>query len=1103
MKILPNGAGGARKRRASAFGALACALASQALRPAFAAGALAPARAAEGLAGGRGPGSARGHEVRAAWEFREGLLGWSAAGTTPLEVRDGLLRFSAASSDPILFGPEIRAETSPLDSIEIRVRAGVAGRWELFWRHGREGPFEGYSQALAAGFDVPRSDEVRAVRVRPFWHGRGPILSVRIDPPPGDGEFALESVRILGPGAPRAESAAVQAMPSPEAFSIDPPGTSAESPAGVEVVFPDRDVRFASPRIAIDADARKFLAIEAEVLDPTAGTVEAALEFAAWDGPGVGRRGFRLRGGARARCVLSLEGDPAWRGTISAVLIGLRSPARARIAFRSIEALDRSRAFREARGEDARALDARGEEALLAPATGLEFQTLRLSEGLRRAVSEPRIDIAKDAPPPARAVASDYTVAMWYFAAWEPEYVQDGWKHVAERAPWRLPLLYDSSDPEMEFSGIRYYRASSPRAIDWHVHWMREHAVNLILWDWYPRADGAGEFDPSFYGNRALEVGFLGKASLGGPPVSTNRFEREIDFAVMWTNHRPFHRVGRGIERYLADHFFSQPNYHRLDGKPLLVVWDPRLLVEEAGSEAGARDVLEKVRAAARERGHPDVWIAGILDPGAARLARAIGLDGAAGYHYASSGGFSAETRRLGERSVEDRIEDYASQTIPGHARMWSEMVRAFGRDYLLATTPMQNWEPALRPVNFVQRGSSPDAYREMLRRARAFVEARGLRRFVTIEAWNEWLEGSYVEPSAAWGTAWLEAIRDAFAPSLSAALPRAEAEAPPLWTAAWITDTQTTDCERIAALISHVAASRPSLVLHTGDTRFEWANRCAWHEVLELVRIGDPPLEFHLAPGNHDLANGVLKAHLRKAASRGSYLLDTGEVAPGLGYYHDRVTEEASGPAWPVWNPEVAAHPAWQPGASKEPADFRHPNPPYRYAFQRGGVRFIVCDPYPTEELRAWVRATISSADGSSASILLQHKHEVDEIAPYFEGLEGRHNVRLVLTGDHHQYAFEERKGVTFVTGAGMAQGPEGENDAFTLRVYSDRLELDRHAIPEGQPREAIRTERAIWSCPGRFSAYERPEAAGSPDPAPGLPQPAPGHRPGHASSG
>lgn len=83
--------------------------------------------------------------------------------------------------------------------------------------------------------------------------------------------------------------------------------------------------------------------------------------------------------------------------------------------------------------------------------------------------------------------------------------------------------------------------------------------------------------------------------------------------------------------------------------------------------------------------------------------------------------------------------------------------------------------------------------------------------------------------------------------------------------------------------------------------------------------------------------------------------------------------------------------------------------------------------------------------------SILLQHRHEVDRLAPYFQGLQGKHNVRLVLTGDHHNFLREERHGVTFITAAGLAKGPGGENDAMTLWVYRDRLRLDRFVIPGG----------------------------------------------------
>ena len=311
---------------------------------------------------------------------------------------------------------------------------------------------------------------------------------------------------------------------------------------------------------------------------------------------------------------------------------------------------------------------------------------------------------------------------------------------------------------------------------------------------------------------------------------------------------------------------------------------------------------------------------------------------------------------------------------------------------------------------------------------------------------------------------------------------PARAAEEAPLWSAAWITDTQTPDCEWIATLLARAGADKPRILIHTGDARFEWANRCAWRHVLTVLTAETGPVEFHLAPGNHDLENGVLEGHLRRAASLGIYRLDTGRRAAGLGYYHDRVTEEVSGPLWPVWNPEVAAHAAWQSGASKKPANHMHPEIPYRYAFKRGGVRFIVCDSYVTDEGRDWVRDLIVKPDDSSISILLQHKHEVDQLSRYFEGLEGRHNVKLVLSGDHHLFCREERGGVTFITGAGIARGAEGENDAMALWVYPDRLRLDRYVIPPGRPLPAVKVEEGIWSVKGKFTAYVPPEHPSAP---------------------
>lgn len=306
--------------------------------------------------------------------------------------------------------------------------------------------------------------------------------------------------------------------------------------------------------------------------------------------------------------------------------------------------------------------------------------------------------------------------------------------------------------------------------------------------------------------------------------------------------------------------------------------------------------------------------------------------------------------------------------------------------------------------------------------------------------------------------------------PAVFSGLVRAEAEAP-LWNIAWITDTQTPQCEWITAMIEPVKANKPSMVIHTGDLRFEWANRCAWKDVLDLMRIATPPLELHVAPGNHDdEAEQVLKTFIARAAVQGIYPLATDEKRLDEKGREKMVVREVSGPEYPVWNPEILNEPNWQPGKK----------PTYRYIFRRGNIRFIVCDVYYSLETQNWLRDLITRPDDSSISIVLQHEHIIDgRNENYFKGLEGKHNVKLMLTGHDHYYKLEQRHGVTFITGAGMAEGQYRDSDAMTLWVYRDHLRMDRYVIPAGTPRQAVRGPETIWTCKGNFTEYQRPAPA------------------------
>jgi len=76
-------------------------------------------------------------------------------------------------------------------------------------------------------------------------------------------------------------------------------------------------------------------------------------------------------------------------------------------------------------------------------------------------------------------------------ATWEPEYNWDGWQQVAERALWRIPLLYDSADAAERFNGIQFYRSSNlRRRSDWRHDARADGGTRYRRHDGLQRADG-------------------------------------------------------------------------------------------------------------------------------------------------------------------------------------------------------------------------------------------------------------------------------------------------------------------------------------------------------------------------------------------------------------------------------------------------------------------------------------------------------------------------------------------------------------------------------------------------------------------------------------
>ena len=153
---------------------------------------------------------------------------------------------------------------------------------------------------------------------------------------------------------------------------------------------------------------------------------------------------------------------------------------------------------------------------------------------------------------------------------------------------------------------------ADPEVMEKQIEEATRHGVNVFIYDWY-------WYDRRPFLEQCLDEGFLGASN-----------NESMQFYVMWANHdagytwdvrlsdlifragdstvwsgqvdrREFETVAhRIIEKY-----FSRPNYYRINGKPLFMIYDVDNLVKGLGGIENTRDALNWFRGEAVKAGHP------------------------------------------------------------------------------------------------------------------------------------------------------------------------------------------------------------------------------------------------------------------------------------------------------------------------------------------------------------------------------------------------------------------------------------------------------------------------------------------------------------------
>lgn len=332
---------------------------------------------------------------------------------------------------------------------------------------------------------------------------------------------------------------------------------------------------------------------------------------------------------------------------------------------------------------------------------------------------------AYKAPAVDPAQSKTYQVGCYYFPGWK---YADQWMPL-QKAGYPKPLL-------------GYYREGAPEVADWHLKWAAEHGITFFIYDWYCQNGG-----------RSLE-----HALLDGYLKAANR--KYVKFCLLWANHNA---PGTNSEKDLLDtcdywikNLFNRPEYFKVDGKPMIVFFFSYNIRKDLGGSVAVKQALDKMRKQAKAAGLPGIYFVVSQDFSAdnAKTFKDEGWDAATTYNYPGAGAKDG-----------DNAPSYESM-VTGYEEIWKDIDAKFQIPYMVPTCPGWDIRPWQGKDGLHRTGQSPALFEDMCKRAKSFIDERPASRTPRImitEAWNEFGEGAYIEPTEATGFGYLDAIRNVF----------------------------------------------------------------------------------------------------------------------------------------------------------------------------------------------------------------------------------------------------------------------------------------------------------------------------------------------------
>ena len=345
------------------------------------------------------------------------------------------------------------------------------------------------------------------------------------------------------------------------------------------------------------------------------------------------------------------------------------------------------------------------------------------------------------APSPATA---DRIVAAHYYPAWKKGTA--GLHHGFDDLhgyPERTPLL-------------GYYDGDSPTLCDWEIKWALEHGINCFIYCWYRKKENVGKplTTSDLRLGETLHDGFFHA-----------KYCNMMNFAIMFEAQNNWGATDRqdmveNLMPFWLEHYFSRDNYLKIDGKPVVFVYDYQNQLQNSFDSAQEqRKTFDTCRKMAKSAGFEGLIFAieyrkddlSVIDG-----YRERGYDFSFAYCWGIKQSNATNEEVMAEqlRRITLRTEKIPDYFCPTVSCMWDPSPRFVS----MPTVYQPEKNPSLWKL-------TPAQFRELLHRTVALTESMPkdhiARRLLMLDNWNEWDEGHYIMPSHEFGFGYLQAVRE------------------------------------------------------------------------------------------------------------------------------------------------------------------------------------------------------------------------------------------------------------------------------------------------------------------------------------------------------